>query len=234
MSNTFLLISLIACIKLLLDAGMRRSLVIRLIHAAIYVGFVVWIHPLCLQISKLWVDSSLNTPQRLSDVALVVMADLLIALTTFFSLGAPWPNRARFRYDGWVASVSRLLGKGAYLLPSPLFLAALFYLRVETLFLLPGVSFIGSSAVLALSAALLVVFAPQICRFLDLGEELSPMLAAVVLIIVIVAGIWAPGAQIQNQVESHTMSMLLQAVWLLGGIFLIALVGYFLSRKRHL
>lgn len=231
MSSAFLLICLIVCFKQLIEAAMRQPLWLRIIHILLYVAFVALIHPYCLEISKLWVDSKLNTPHRLSDLSLIVMVDLLISVSAVLSLGGQCPTRASLKYDGVTTSFSKVWGRVAYMLPSPLFFAVIFYLRVQMLFVLPGVSFVGSSVFLALLIATLMLLAPRICRLLYLGSELSSLLGGVVLLITIVAGVFSSESRVYGNAGSEFLQQLMQVGILLLVITICAFVGYFYQRK---
>ena len=80
MSGVFLLLSVLALLKLLGEEGQRAQWPLRLAHAGIYVLFLALIHPWTLQVSKLWVDSTLNTPLQLGNVTLLVMLDVMLVM----------------------------------------------------------------------------------------------------------------------------------------------------------
>lgn len=235
MSSAFLLICLIVCFKQWVEAAIKHPLWLRIVHALLYVGFVVLIHPYCLRISKIWVDRTLNTPNRLSDLSLIVMLDLLITVASFLSVGSLRPTRQSLRYDGLVTTTSRVLRRVAYFLPSPLFLASLFYLRVYMLFVLPGVSFVATSAGLALFAGITMLLAPRVCQFLSLPASLSVMLDGFVLIISIAAGVFASQSKVYLNAGKLLVEQLQEMTWLLFIILFFATLGYFfLGKKRFL
>lgn len=228
--NVFLLLSFLAVLKLLVEEGERASWWLRGIHALLYAGFVLALHPLALTINKMWVDQTLNTIKWLNDVTLFVMLDMVLSFLAMTSHDVRWPSRSRFRYYGLLQLLFDSLHKIAYFLPPLLIFPALFYFRVELLFLLTGYSFIGVSIALAVGVVLLVLLAPYISRFLSLTRETAMLLGLVTFLLVITAMLFTPEGLVHGVSHSDLPQELLHSAILLGAFVLLAGMGYALKR----
>lgn len=230
MENVFLLLSFLAVLKLIVEEGERTSWWLRGIHALVYGVFILALHPLALTVNKIWVDETLNTLRWLNDVTLFVMLDLVLSILAMTSYDVRWPSRARFRYYGLLQLLFDSLHKTAYFLPPLLIFPALFYFRVELLFLLTGYSFVGVSVGLALGVALLVLLAPYISRFLSLSRETGILLSFVTFLLVITAMLFTPEGMIHGISQSDVGSELLHSAILLVAFALVAGSGYIIQR----
>lgn len=234
MGNVFLLLSFLAVLKLLVEEGERSSWWLRGVHALLYGSFVLALHPIALTINKMWVDETLNTIKWLNDVTLFVMLDMVLSFLAMTSHDVRWPSHARFRYYGLLQLVFDSLHKVAYFLPPLLIFPALFYFRVELLFLLTGYSFIGVTVTLALAVMLLVLLAPYISRFLSLTRETAMLLGFVTFLLVITAMLFTPEGLVHGVAQGDLPKELLHSGLLLVAFAIIALVGYGLRRiLRH-
>lgn len=234
MGNVFLLLSFLAVLKLLVEEGERSSWWLRGVHALLYGSFVLALHPIALTINKMWVDETLNTIKWLNDVTLFVMLDMVLSFLAMTSHDVRWPSHARFRYYGLLQLVFDSLHKVAYFLPPLLIFPALFYFRVELLFLLTGYSFIGVTVTLALAVMLLVLLAPYISRFLSLTRETALLLGFVTFLLVITAMLFTPEGLVHGVAQGDLPKELLHSGLLLVAFAIIALVGYGLRRiLRH-
>lgn len=234
MGNVFLLLSFLAVLKLLVEEGERSSWWLRGVHALLYGSFVLALHPIALTINKMWVDETLNTIKWLNDVTLFVMLDMVLSFLAMTSHDVRWPSHARFRYYGLLQLVFDSLHKVAYFLPPLLIFPALFYFRVELLFLLTGYSFIGITVTLALAVMLLVLLAPYISRFLSLTRETAMLLGFVTFLLVITAMLFTPEGLVHGVAQGDLPKELLHSGLLLVAFAIIALVGYGLRRiLRH-
>jgi hypothetical protein len=232
--NVFLLLSFLAVLKLLVEEGERSSWWLRGVHALLYGSFVLALHPIALTINKMWVDETLNTIKWLNDVTLFVMLDMVLSFLAMTSHDVRWPSHARFRYYGLLQLVFDSLHKVAYFLPPLLIFPALFYFRVELLFLLTGYSFIGVTVTLALAVMLLVLLAPYISRFLSLTRETALLLGFVTFLLVITAMLFTPEGLVHGVAQGDLPKELLHSGLLLVAFAIIALVGYGLRRiLRH-
>jgi len=232
--NVFLLLSFLAVLKLLVEEGERSSWWLRGVHALLYGSFVLALHPIALTINKMWVDETLNTIKWLNDVTLFVMLDMVLSFLAMTSHDVRWPSHARFRYYGLLQLVFDSLHKVAYFLPPLLIFPALFYFRVELLFLLTGYSFIGVTVTLALAVMLLVLLAPYISRFLSLTRETAMLLGFVTFLLVITAMLFTPEGLVHGVAQGDLPKELLHSGLLLVAFAIIALVGYGLRRiLRH-
>lgn len=234
MGNVFLLLSFLAVLKLLVEEGERSSWWLRGVHALLYGSFVLALHPIALTINKMWVDETLNTIKWLNDVTLFVMLDMVLSFLAMTSHDVRWPSHARFRYYGLLQLVFDSLHKVAYFLPPLLIFPALFYFRVELLFLLTGYSFLGVTVTLALAVMLLVLLAPYISRFLSLTRETAMLLGFLTFLLVITAMLFTPEGLVHGVAQGDLPKELLHSGLLLVAFAIIALVGYGLRRiLRH-
>ena len=182
----------------------------------------------------MWVDETLNTIKWLNDVTLFVMLDMVLSFLAMTSHDVRWPSRARFRYYGLLQLVFDSLHKVAYFLPPLLIFPALFYFRVELLFLLTGYSFLGVTVTLALAVMLLVLLAPYISRFLSLTRETAMLLGFVTFLLVITAMLFTPEGLVHGVAQGDLPKELLHSGLLLVAFAVVALVGYGLRRiLRH-
>ncbi|SUB77294.1 hypothetical protein [Porphyromonas macacae] len=193
MSELLLIISIVAVIKLLIEEAQRASIGVRIVHAVLFVLYIVWIHPICLNISKLSVDAWLASAESLQNITLAVIADLMLCLLLATANEVSKPDRRYIKYYGPGRAVAAVLHRAAPLLPPLLAWPALFYLRIELLFDLTGVSFIGVTATMAVCVAAIVVFAPQICNSLhfkaEMRKEMSILCSLFTLAAVVGAGV---------------------------------------------
>lgn len=230
MGNVFLLLSFLAVLKLLVEEGERSSWWLRGVHALLYGSFVLALHPIALTINKMWVDETLNTIKWLNDVTLFVMLDMVLSFLAMTSHDVRWPSHARFRYYGLLQLVFDSLHKVAYFLPPLLIFPALFYFRVELLFLLTGYSFVGVSVALALGVMLLVLLAPYFSRFLSLTRETAMLLSFVTFLLVITAMLFTPEGLVHGVSQSDLPRELLHSAVLMVAFAVVALVGYGIKR----
>ena len=216
MGNVFLLLSFLAVLKLLVEEGERSSWWLRGVHALLYGSFVLALHPIALTINKMWVD------------------DMVLSFLAMTSHDVRWPSHARFRYYGLLQLVFDSLHKVAYFLPPLLIFPALFYFRVELLFLLTGYSFLGITLTLALAVMLLVLLAPYISRFLSLTRETAMLLGFLTFLLVITAMLFTPEGLVHGVSQGDLPKELLHSGLLLVAFAVVALVGYGLRRiLRH-
>lgn len=229
MSGVFLLLSVLALLKLLVEEGQRAQWVLRLAHAGIYVLFLALIHPWTLQVSKLWVDSTLNTPLQLGNVTLLVMLDVMLVMAAATAQNR-WPTRHEYHYYG-LMYCARMVGQRlAIFIPSVLAFPALFYVRVVLLFELPGMSFWLVTGAMMLVTAALVLLAPWVVRWLRWGNEVVVLLCLTTLAIVVMAYMFAPQSRVVAPSVGNGWATLLQA-----GLLVLLLVagggiGYLLYR----
>ena len=230
MGNVFLLLSFLAVLKLLVEEGERSSWWLRGVHALLYGSFVLALHPIALTINKMWVDETLNTIKWLNDVTLFVMLDMVLSFLAMTSHDVRWPSHARFRYYGLLQLVFDSLHKVAYFLPPLLIFPALFYFRVELLFLLTGYSFVAVSVALALGVMLLVLLAPYFSRFLSLTRETAMLLSFVTFLLVITAMLFTPEGLVHGVSQGNLPRELLHSAVLMVAFAVVALVGYGIKR----
>ena len=230
MGNVFLLLSFLAVLKLLVEEGERSSWWLRGVHALLYGSFVLALHPIALTINKMWVDETLNTIKWLNDVTLFVMLDMVLSFLAMTSHDIRWPSHARFRYYGLLQLVFDSLHKVAYFFPPLLIFPALFYFRVELLFLLTGYSFVGVSVALALGVMLLVLLAPYFSRFLSLTRETAMLLSFVTFLLVITAMLFTPEGLVHGVSQGDLPRELLHSAILIVAFAIVALVGYGIKR----
>ena len=230
MGNVFLLLSFLAVLKLLVEEGERSSWWLRCVHALLYGGFVLALHPIALTINKMWVDETLNTIKWLNDVTLFVMLDMVLSFLAMTSHDIRWPSHTRLRYYGLLQLIFDSLHKVAYFLPPLLIFPALFYFRVELLFLLTGYSFVGVSVALALGVMLLVLLAPYFSRFLSLTRETAMLLSFVTFLLVITAMLFTPEGLVHGVSQGDLPRELLHSAILMVAFAIVALVGYGLKR----
>ncbi len=230
MGSVFLLLSFLAVLKLVTEEGERVSWWVRGVHAILLAGAVFLFHPFTLTINKIWVDETLNTLRWLNDVTLLVMLDMLLSILAVTARDVRWPSPRRIRYYGLLHVIFDTLHKSAYYLPPLLILPALFYFRVELLFLLPGYSFLGVTVILALLVALLVLLAPYVKRCLALTRETSMLLSFLTFLLVVTAMLFTPEGLVHGVVHSDLPAELLHAALLLVGLCIMAALGYFLQR----
>ncbi len=230
MGSVFLLLSFLAVLKLVVEEGERTSWAVRAVHAVLLAGSVFLLHPFTLTINKIWVDETLNTLRWLNDVTLLVMLDMLLSVLAVTSHDVRWPSPRRIRYYGLLQVGFDTLHKLAYYLPPLLIFPALFYFRVELLFWLPGYSFIGVTVALAVVAALLVLLAPYVNRWLALTRETAMLLSFLTFLLVVTAMLFTPEGLVHGVSHSDLPAELLHAGLLLLALLVVASFGYLLQR----
>ncbi len=233
MENVFLLLSFLAVFKLVVEEGERRSWFLRAAHALLYAGFIIALQPIALTINKMWVDETLNTLKWLNDVTLLVMLDMLLATLAVTSQEVRWPSKRRLRYYGLLQLIFDCFHKLTYYIPPLLILPALFYFRVELLFLLTGYSFSGVTYALALVVILLVLFAPYISRFFSLVRESAILLSFLTFLLVITAMLFAPEGLVHGVSQADLPQELVHAGILLLAFAVVAGGGFLFYRLLH-
>ena len=233
MNNVFLLLSFLAVFKLLVEEGERHSWWLRGVHALLLGSFVVALHPICLTINKIWVDETLNTLRWLNDVTLYVMLDLLLCILAVTSQEVRWPSRARYRYYGLLQLIFDVLHKLAYYLPPLLIFPALFYFRVELLYLLTGYSFTLVTALLAIAVVTVTLFAPYLSRFLAFNRETAILLSFLTFLLVVTAMLFTPEGLVHGVVRGSLSAEALHAGLLLLALTFVASIGFLVERSRR-
>ena len=232
MSTIFLLVSCFALLKLLIEEAQRPSMSLRLAHAAIFALFIVLIQPVCLSISKVAVDTFLNSASRLNDLALLALLDFSMTAGLLTATDVRWPNARRLRYFGFLAMVRDGLHKTIPLFPPVLAFFALFYFRVLLLFKLPGFSFWGVTLVLTAVVFALILFAPAICRSLYVQGKEALTFSLFIFAVVVVANVYSPQSRLIAAWDNSIGEELTHAGLLVGALALLASVGYLVDSRR--
>ena len=234
MTEILLSVALLACLKGITEESLRPALWLRLVHAAGAVLFLILLHPLTLQVGRPQVEAFLSLAGRRQDLTLLLVADLSATVALASAPGHETVTRAQLQKEGLIPALVILLRRLLYYLPPLLLLPTLLYLRLELLFALPGFSFWAGTLLLAGVCALLILFAPTVCRALGLGREGMVALSLLMLLCTIVAQAVRDSGAGTTRGADNTPALLLHAGLLLALILLFALAGYLLYRMRSL
>lgn len=248
-------LTLLAFLKGILEEARQAKLWVRTTHAIIYCLIIVWAHVIAQNWSLPRIEASINSPDALRDISLLVMLDFSISIYTATTL--PIKKKTLALYDSIRKSEplgttlpksytnipqrkTKVLGYYAtlfmHILPTILILPALFFFRFLMFYWLPGSSFIAITISLCLIVSGFALAAPYIViPFVGTNRETknkaAVMISFIAIIVIVAAGVMHPSSRIyiQQISQANWIDLITTILTILAG----CLIGLFTYKLRE-
>lgn len=220
MDNILIVLSLFCFVKTLLMTSLSPGKWYGVVFGCVCAVFVFCCHPYALEQNKLLLERALEGQKILTDVSLVVMADLLLTLGFSWSVLHRLAGNKRGKF-------CTLLGY----VPSMLIFPALYYIHLNLFFSFVGTDFMQLTALLAVGCFLIITGGGAGLRYLlpetDLRLEMTVLMGFLIFILTVCCTVFHPSAMMYSQRSDIDWGGLLSTFLI---IVLLFVAGYFQAR----